>query len=120
MVPETDSIRLDRWLWQARFFRTRGLATRFVSGKGVRINARRVTKPAAAVRVGDGLSFALNGEVRVLRVLALGTRRGPATEARALYRDADADRTSAAVSPLDPGDEAGKQPSRSVTGFADD
>lgn len=123
MDAERDGIRLDRWLWQARFFKTRGLATKFVSGKGVRINARRVSKPAATLRVGDGLSFALHGEVRVLRVLALGDRRGPASEARGLYADldadADADAPPAAAAPLEPARQAVKQRGRSVTGFAD-
>lgn len=115
-----DSIRLDRWLWQARFFKSRGLATQFVSGKAVRINSRRTSKPAAALRVGDGLSFALHGEVRVLRVLALGNRRGPASEAERLYRDLAAATLPAAASPLDPAGKADKQPGRSVTGFAED
>ncbi len=102
MSDAPDTIRLDRWLWQARFFKTRALATRFVAGKGVRINARRVSKPAAALRVGDGLSFALHGEVRVLRILALGDRRGPAVEARSLYAELAESGPGAAVSPLDP------------------
>ncbi len=97
-----ETIRLDRWLWQARFFKTRALATRFVSGKGVRINARKVTKPAAALRVGDGLSFALHGEVRALRILALGVRRGPAPEARMLYAELAESVPDAAATPLDP------------------
>jgi len=56
----------------------------------VRVNAVRVSRPATPIRVGDGLSFALGGQVRALRVLALGTRRGPAPEARLLYADLDA------------------------------
>ena len=56
----------------------------------MRVNAVRVVKPATPVRVGDGLSFAHGGRVRVVRILALGTRRGPAPEARALYADLDA------------------------------
>lgn len=102
MGDAADSIRLDRWLWQARFFKTRALATRFVSGKGVRINARKVSKPAAALRIGDGLSFALHGEIRVLRILALGARRGPAPEARALYAEVPEPGATATASPLDP------------------
>jgi len=81
------AIRLDRWLWQARFCKTRGVAARMIGAGAVRVNAVRVTKPATAVHVGDGLSFAHGGAVHALRVLALGTRRGPATEARTLYRD---------------------------------
>jgi ribosome-associated heat shock protein Hsp15 len=81
------TIRLDKWLWQARFFKTRGLAARAVSTGDVRVNAVRVLKPATSVAVGDGLTFVQDGRVRVVRVLALGRRRGPALEARLLYDD---------------------------------
>lgn len=102
MSDSPVTIRVDRWLWQARFFKTRALASDFVAGKGVRINARRVSKPAAALRVGDGLSFGLHGEVRVLRILALGDRRGPAVEARSLYSELAEAGPAAAATPLDP------------------
>lgn len=81
------AIRLDKWLWQARFCKSRAIAARLVTDGAVRLNAQRVTKPAASVRVGDGLSFAVAGRVWAVRVLALGTRRGPAPEAQALYAD---------------------------------
>lgn len=81
------AIRLDKWLWQARFCKTRGVAARLVAAGAVRVNAVRVLKPAHPVRVGDGLSFAQGDVVRVLRVRALGARRGPAPEARALYEE---------------------------------
>jgi ribosome-associated heat shock protein Hsp15 len=81
------AIRLDKWLWQARFCKTRGSAARMVSEGLVRLNAIRVVKPATALRVGDGLTFAQGRTIRVLRVRALGTRRGPPPEARLLYDD---------------------------------
>jgi ribosome-associated heat shock protein Hsp15 len=81
------AIRLDKWLWQARFCKTRGSAARMVSEGLVRLNAIRVVKPATPLRVGDGLTFAQGRTIRVLRVRALGTRRGPATEAGLLYED---------------------------------
>lgn len=84
------SIRLDKWLWQARFCKSRALAARLVSDGAVRVNAQRVVKPATAVRVGDGLSFAQGGRVRAVRIRALGVRRGPAVEAQALYDDLEA------------------------------
>lgn len=88
MPSETQpaSMRLDKWLWQARFFKSRGLAAEAVA-RGIRVNGSRVTKPAAPVRPGDGLSFVQGSRVRVIRVVALGSRRGPATEARELYLD---------------------------------
>lgn len=81
------ALRLDKWLWHARFARTRSLAARLVTETGVRINGQRTGKPAAQVRAGDVLTFALGAAVRVVRVEALGIRRGPAPEARALYED---------------------------------
>ena len=82
-----QALRLDKWLWQARFFKTRSLAARQVSEGKVRVNAVRVSKPARAVGPGDVLTFPQGRAVRVVRILALGTRRGPAPEARALYED---------------------------------
>jgi ribosome-associated heat shock protein Hsp15 len=85
-----SAIRLDKWLWQARFCKTRGIAARMISEGAVRVNTVRVTKPATVVRVGDGLSFARGGVVHAVRIRALGTRRGPASEARTLYLELDA------------------------------
>ncbi|KPQ16529.1 MAG: ribosome-associated heat shock protein Hsp15 HslR [Rhodobacteraceae bacterium HLUCCO18] len=87
MSRPTD--RLDRWLWHARFFKTRSLAARIVSGGGVRVNGVRTAKPAAAVGPGDVLTFAQARAIRVVRIAALGTRRGPAAEAQDLYDDLD-------------------------------
>ena len=81
------SLRLDKWLWHARVFRTRSLATRFCSEGRIRIGGRVVDKAHYAVRPGDVLTFAHGRDVKVLRVVALGTRRGPAPEARTLYED---------------------------------
>lgn len=82
-----ETIRLDKWLWHARFVKTRSLAAKLVSGPGVRINSLPVSKPAAQVGAGDVLTFALGARVMVVRVLACGVRRGPAPEAQALYED---------------------------------
>jgi ribosome-associated heat shock protein Hsp15 len=81
------SLRLDKWLWQARFFKTRGRAAEVVGGGHVRVNARPVSKPSHAVRVGDTLTFAQGRAIRVVRVVRIPVRRGPATEAQALYDD---------------------------------
>lgn len=80
-------MRLDKWLWQARFFKTRSLASKLVAGGHVRINAAKTDKPAARIQPGDTLTFAQGREIRVVRIMALGTRRGPAAEARLLYQD---------------------------------
>lgn len=83
----TDTQRLDQWLWHARFFKTRGLATKLVAAGQVRIDGARVSKPAHAVRPGLTLTFPQAKRIRVVRIEALATRRGPAPEAQALYTD---------------------------------
>lgn len=80
-------MRLDKWLWQARFYRSRSMATRAVETTPLRIDGRPTDKPHAVVAPGMVLTFAHGGGVKVIRVLALGERRGPATEARALYEE---------------------------------
>lgn len=85
MTEAPDRLRIDKWLWHARFCKTRGLAATMVERGAVRVNGQRVVKPGRAVGPGDVLTLALGGQVRVLRVLACGTRRGPAPEAQGLY-----------------------------------
>lgn len=82
-------MRLDKWLWQARFFKTRSLAARYVQKSRCRIDGRAVEKPHAAVAPGMVLTFALGPHVKVVRIMALGERRGPAPEARTLYEEID-------------------------------
>ncbi len=86
-ADEVTCLRLDKWLWFARFFKTRTLATRFVQSGKLRINKQPVSKPHHPVRPGDVLTFALRGGVKIIEIKALGLRRGPAPEARALYED---------------------------------
>ena len=85
-----DKLRVDKWLWQARFFKTRGLAAELAGSGRLRINTEHVAKSAQTVRPGDVLTFPQGRRIRVIRVEAIGTRRGPAPEARALYTDLDA------------------------------
>jgi ribosome-associated heat shock protein Hsp15 len=82
-----ESLRLDKFLWFARIVKTRSLAQQLAEGGRLRIGGRVVTQAHAAVRIGDVLSFALHGKVRVLRVEQLPQRRVPAAEARLLYSD---------------------------------
>jgi ribosome-associated heat shock protein Hsp15 len=81
------TIRLDKWLWQARFFKTRTLAAGVVSSGKVRIDGTPAAKPARMVGPGMVLTFAQGDAIRVVRIVACGTRRGPAPEAQALYDD---------------------------------
>jgi ribosome-associated heat shock protein Hsp15 len=85
--PASGRLRLDKWLWYARFFKTRSLAARMCADGGVRIAGVTVTKAHHAVKPGDVLTFAQGRHIRVIKVLALGVRRGPAPEAQALYED---------------------------------
>ncbi|OWU84360.1 tRNA synthetase RNA-binding protein [Oceanicola sp. 22II-s10i] len=80
-------MRIDKWLWQARFFKSRSLAAGVVSAGHVRVNGQRAAKTSAAVGPGDVLTFPQGGRIRVIRIGAIGVRRGPATEAQALYED---------------------------------
>ena len=77
--------RLDMWLWCARFMKSRGDCADWVAGGGLRLNRQSTDKAHARLRVGDVLTLPLRGSVRVVRVLALAQRRGPAAEARLLY-----------------------------------
>ncbi|MEA3032831.1 MAG: ribosome-associated heat shock protein Hsp15 [Sphingomonadales bacterium] len=89
-----DSLRLDKFLWFARIVKTRALAQTLAEQGRLRLNGRVIDRAHAPVRVGDVLSFALRGTVRVLRIEALPTRRGPPAEARALYVDLSSERLS--------------------------
>jgi len=80
----SDCHRLDKWLWYARFFKTRSMATAAINGGKVHLNAERV-KPAHRVRLGDHLSLSLQGIVAEFEVLGLPQRRGPAPEAASHY-----------------------------------
>jgi ribosomal 50S subunit-recycling heat shock protein len=84
-----EALRVDVWLWRARFFKTRSLAARMVDEGRVRLTRAgvetRIDKPARLVKPGDALVFALGGRLTAVRVEALGERRGPPAEARALY-----------------------------------
>jgi len=79
--------RLDKWLWFARVARTRTLAAKLVAEGNVRVNARRVKTPAKAIGPGDVLTIALHYQVRVLRVVSPGARRGGSTEASRLFEE---------------------------------
>jgi ribosome-associated heat shock protein Hsp15 len=77
--------RIDKWLFHARFFRTRAMAQAAASAGRLRLNGNRVEKPAQTVRPGDILTLPRGGEVLALRIKGLAQRRGPASQAQALY-----------------------------------
>lgn len=87
-AAKAERIRLDKWLFFARFAKSRAVAVSMIEAGCVRINSRKVDGAAAPVRAGDVLTLTLPQGVSVIRVLALGTRRGPPAEARMLHEPA--------------------------------
>ncbi|MDJ1008021.1 MAG: RNA-binding S4 domain-containing protein [Paracoccaceae bacterium] len=80
-------MRVDKWLWQARFFKTRTRASEMVAAGHLRVNAVRAAKAAHPVAPGDTLVFPQGRHIRTVRIVAIPTRRGPAAEAATLYDD---------------------------------
>lgn len=87
MSEAAAKLRVDKWLWHARFFKTRSVAAAQVSAGSVRINGQLTQKRASTISAGDVLTFAQGDHIRVIQIDALGIRRGPAPEAQALYTD---------------------------------
>jgi ribosome-associated heat shock protein Hsp15 len=86
-LSEACGLRLDKWLWHARFIRSRALAAELVGRRRVRINDHLVAKTHHLVHPGDVITLRLGERLHVVRVAALGLRRGPASEARELYEE---------------------------------
>jgi ribosome-associated heat shock protein Hsp15 len=86
-----DRVRIDKWLWAARFFKTRSLATEAVAGGRVHVDGQRV-KPAKDVRVGDRLEITIGEATFSVEVLGLADKRGPAAQAQALYAESEESR----------------------------
>ncbi|MEE8272570.1 MAG: RNA-binding S4 domain-containing protein [Alphaproteobacteria bacterium] len=95
--PGSAAVRLDKWLWYARFFRSRSLASRVCVAGKVRVDGAVVTKAHFSVRLGQVMTFVQGRHVRVVKVLAPGTRRGPAAEAQRLYEDLAPPRADSAM-----------------------
>tara|TARA_A100001037_G_C14786273_1_gene472603 strand:+ start:60 stop:443 length:384 start_codon:yes stop_codon:yes gene_type:complete len=83
----SNSLRIDRWLWFARFFKSRSLAAKACVNRKVRMNGSIVAKSNQQVKSNDILTFPQGREIRIVRVLGLGIRRGPAAEAQSLFED---------------------------------
>ena len=92
----TVDVRIDRFLFFIRLVKSRTLAHGIVEAGHVRVDGKRVEKPSEAVHVGSVVALPLHGHVRVLRVLSLPSRRGPASEARACYEELGIDEPGAA------------------------
>ena len=88
----TEKIRLDTWLWYARFYKSRSLSSKAILSGKLRINSNKITKPATKVKTNDVLTLNYVNEIRVIQIQSLGSRRGPASEAQSLYIDLTEDR----------------------------
>lgn len=99
MVKTNAGRRIDQWLFFARLCKSRSLAGRLVEAGKIRINREKTNKPAQLVHEGDVITAMLNRQVRVIEVVGLGTRRGPAAEAVTLYNDKTPVTPSAKKSP---------------------
>ena len=84
-VKYNESIRIDKWLWFARFFKNRTVSARIISQGKVRLNGKRISKPSTNLKKGDSLTFSQGSILRLVKVLELGKRRGPFKEALTLY-----------------------------------
>jgi ribosome-associated heat shock protein Hsp15 len=92
-MESDDRVRIDKWLWAARFFKTRSLATQAVDGGKVEVNGERA-KPAKLIKNGDELRLRLGPYEHILVVKALGDRRGPASVAQGLYEETAASKAA--------------------------
>ncbi len=86
----SETLRLDKWLWHARFCKSRTAASELCTSGRARINGALVKKAHSGLKPGDVVTFTAGGQIRVVRVIALGTRRGPASEAQLLYEEIEA------------------------------
>ena len=85
MSDAADRIRIDKWLWHARFYKTRALAQEAAEKGRIRLNGARTEKAGRGIKLGDILTVPTGRDVLIVRVVAFGERRGPAPEARLLY-----------------------------------
>jgi ribosome-associated heat shock protein Hsp15 len=85
----SDRLRLDKWLWHARFFKTRGLAQDIIQSGRMRVNGDKIHKSSREIGKGDVLTFPQADRVRVIRVIGIPLRRGSAPEAQIHYEDLD-------------------------------
>ncbi|MBT4776691.1 MAG: RNA-binding S4 domain-containing protein [Rhodobacteraceae bacterium] len=80
-----DKVRADKWLWFARFFRTRSLSSKYISENSVRVNGTKTKKPSASVKPGDIITLTVGNTTKVVKILSCGVRRGSALDASLLY-----------------------------------
>jgi ribosome-associated heat shock protein Hsp15 len=84
-MPDIETQRLDKWLWHARLSKTRPAAVQLIESGHVRVNQHKVKAASKLLRIGDILTIALAHDVMILRIVAFAQRRGPYSQASALY-----------------------------------
>ena len=89
MDGKIDKVRIDKWLWWARFFKTRSLSAKKISNGAVRVNSCRILKPSAEITIGDVLTLKQGKTVQVIRVLSLGQKREKYDKAKKMYEDVE-------------------------------
>lgn len=99
MSEPRPTMRVDKWLWQARFFKTRGLSAKLVTGGHCRVNGDKIAKAAYSVGPEDVLTFPQGNQIRVIKITGIGSRRGPAAEAQTLYEDLSPEREERPAEP---------------------
>ena len=99
MSEPRPTMRVDKWLWQARFFKTRGLSAKLVTGGHCRVNGDKIAKAAYSVGPQDVLTFPQGNRIRVIKITGIGSRRGPASEAQTLYEDLSPEREDRPAGP---------------------
>ena len=87
VAEQAEKLRIDKWLWHARFYKTRSLASKACQSGHIVLNGQSVSKASVTIIVGDRLQFFQGPHLRVVEIMALGQRRGPAPEAQTLYAD---------------------------------
>ena len=92
----TEKIRLDTWLWYARFYKSRSLSSKAILSGKLRVNSNKIIKPASKVKINDVLTINHVNTVRIIQIQSLGARRGPASEAQKLYKELSGDSTGSA------------------------
>ena len=92
----TEKIRLDIWLWHARFYKSRSLSSKAILSGKLRVKSIKIIKPASKVKINDVLTINHVNMVRIIQIQSLGARRGPASEAQKLYKDLSGDATGSA------------------------
>ena len=118
-APVGPSQRADKWLWHARVVKSRSLAQGLVKSGKVRVDGVRVSTPSRNVTPGETLTITMDRQIKVLEVVGIGTRRGPAGEAQTLYNDLtpppaprQQDATSSSSAPVAPREEGAGRPTK--------